>query len=57
MATPKDPNKTLLDEQALIDAAQRTKDGQVAEVKNGQVVAGYTLTVAGNKVTAITPVP
>lgn len=57
MATPKDPNKTLLEEQALVDAGQRVKDGQTAEVTNGQVVAGYTLTVAGNVVTAITPVP
>lgn len=55
MATPKDPNKTLLEEQALIDKQQSLIDSQVAEVRNGDVVDGYTIVVTGNKVTGITP--
>lgn len=55
MATPKDPNKTLLEEQALIDKQQRLLDSQVAEVRNGDVVGGYTIVVTNNKVTGITP--
>lgn len=53
MATGKDPNKTLLEEQATIDAAQRVKEGETATVTNGQVIDGYVLTVAGGVVTAI----
>ena len=55
MATGKDPNKTLLEEQALIDAAQRVKDGETATVTNGQVIEGFVLTVEGGVVTAIEP--
>lgn len=56
MATPKDPNKTLLEEQALIDKAQPTfgltKD-QYAKVYNGQVVDGFVITVEFGQVTGI----
>lgn len=56
MATPADPNKTLLSEQALIDKAQPTfgltKD-QYAEVYNGQVVDGFVITVEFGRVTGI----
>lgn len=53
MATGKDPNKTLLEEQATVDANQRTKAGQTATVTDGQVIDGFVLTVAGGVVTAI----
>lgn len=56
MATPADPNKALRTAQQQIDAAQRVKDGQTATVKNGQVIDGFTLTVAGGVVTSIDPV-
>lgn len=55
MATPKDPNKTLLEEQALIDAAARVEAGKVATVRDGDVIDGNVLTVEGGVVTAITP--
>lgn len=57
MATPKDPNKTLLEEQALIDSAQRVEDGKAASVSDGQLVVdgadNYKLTVEGGEITAI----
>lgn len=56
MATPKDPNKTLLQEQALIDAAQPTfgltKD-QYAQAYDGQVVNGFVITVEFGRITNI----
>lgn len=56
MATPADPNKTLLSEQALIDQAQPTygltKD-QYAQAYNGQVVDGFVITVEGGQITGI----
>lgn len=57
MATPKDPNKTLLEEQALIDAAARVEAGKVASVVDSQLVVDggdtFKLTVEGGEVTAI----
>ena len=56
MATPADPNKTLLSEQALIDKAQPTfgltKD-QYAQAYDGQVVDGFVITVEGGRITGI----
>lgn len=57
MATPKDPNKTLLEEQAVVDANQRTKDGQTATVSDGQIIeddgSHFLLDVEGGAVVGV----
>lgn len=56
MATPADPNKTLLNEQEQIDKDQPTygltKD-QYATAYNGQVVTGFVITVEFGKIVSI----
>jgi leucyl aminopeptidase (aminopeptidase T) len=56
MATPKDPNKTLLEEQALIDQASPTyglSKSQFATAYHGQVVDGFVITVENGEITGI----
>lgn len=58
MATPADPQKTLLTNQRTIDAAQAVINGQSATVRQGQVLGpfggfNFTFTVANGAVTNI----